>query len=222
MWAVGFSQGPSELFSRGLIEHWNGRRWSIVRAPNPETYNELFGISARSASDVWAVGRSYDSGQPRHNLVLHWDGSSWARVQAPSPSPTFNNLASVSAVRRNDAWAVGYAGDATRRPLTLHWNGSSWSVVPGPPLSGQLQSVAAARNGRAWAAGYRGNGVGTLIERWNGSAWTVVESQDPRGATFAILAGIAVRGGVSGAWAVGATAGPPDWREHTLVERPHR
>src|SRR5215469_8327574 len=37
--------------------HWDGTQWSIVPSPNPGAFiNELSGVAAISANDVWAVG----------------------------------------------------------------------------------------------------------------------------------------------------------------------
>ena len=70
-WAVGLatstyyiSDGDPITSSQTLIEHWDGTAWSIVPGPNPGTAdnyygtitNELYGVPAVSASDVWAVG----------------------------------------------------------------------------------------------------------------------------------------------------------------------
>jgi hypothetical protein len=71
VWAVGvatftwyISDGDPITSSQTIIQHWNGTTWSIVPSPNPgdaNNYygtitNELYGVAAVSASDVWAVG----------------------------------------------------------------------------------------------------------------------------------------------------------------------
>jgi hypothetical protein len=71
VWAVGvatftwyISDGDPITSSQTIIQHWNGTAWSIVPSPNPgdgNNYygtitNELYGVAAVSASDVWAVG----------------------------------------------------------------------------------------------------------------------------------------------------------------------
>ena len=115
-----------------LVLHWNGTSWQRVASPNPLTAisSSLGGVSARSATDAWAVGQSAtSSGDPR-SLVLHWTGTSWRQVA--SPSPGFRAaLTAVSARSAADAWAAGNfsvnggpsPGDKT---LVLHWNGTSW------------------------------------------------------------------------------------------------
>lgn len=71
VWAVGvahftwyISDGDPITSSQTIIQHWNGTAWSIVSGPNPgdannhygTITNELYGVAAVSASDVWAVG----------------------------------------------------------------------------------------------------------------------------------------------------------------------
>jgi hypothetical protein len=49
----------------------------------------LYGVSADSATDAWAVG---DYGNPTtragETLVLHWNGTSWSKVASPNPGGT--------------------------------------------------------------------------------------------------------------------------------------
>jgi hypothetical protein len=99
VWAAGFYRGPdspeSGTAGRTLIAHWNGTRWSIVPGPDPASTNgnALWGVTAVSASNVWAVGKvggvldTYPSTTP---LVAHWDGSTWTQVSAPGSGGLFS------------------------------------------------------------------------------------------------------------------------------------
>ncbi len=96
VWAVGFSTPqppPTEDATLTLIEHYDGTSWTVVPSPNvgPNSIfqsNRLFGLTATSATDVWAFGSYFASDGSGHQrtLLLHWDGISWAIV--PSPNPT--------------------------------------------------------------------------------------------------------------------------------------
>src|SRR5205823_14285450 len=56
IWAVGISFQTGGFYDT-LTEHWDGTQWTIVPSPNPGTQlNLLYGVSAVSSSDVWAVG----------------------------------------------------------------------------------------------------------------------------------------------------------------------
>src|SRR5579859_458544 len=62
VWAVGESQDASTSLDTTLIEHWNGSTWRIVSSPNVGTStNGLYGVAVVSASDIWAVGESYNT-----------------------------------------------------------------------------------------------------------------------------------------------------------------
>jgi hypothetical protein len=181
-WAVGEYFGPQ--FSQDvLVLHWNGTSWA--RIPTPKISGYLTAVSARSASDVVAVGSCCG---PNFNksLVLRWNGTAWTRQASPSPSSTgaasFNKLEGVTVLSATDAWAVGYYGRTTKhasvgKPFILHWNGTSWAQAAAPSFgaSSGLDSVAALSPTDVWATG----GVpdtapigNTLILHWNGSAWT--------------------------------------------------
>ena len=222
-WAVGDVENVATNTGVTLIEHWDGRRWSIVPSPNADKANTLEAVSASSPNDAWATGvSSRSSGLNGHNLALHWDGSEWERIDVPNPGVVDDALESILAVSRDDAWAVGYATDAaasTRTPITLRWDGSQWSLVANPPLFGQLTAVAAARGRAVWAAGYREDPTTTLIERWDGSAWRIVPSANPPRSPSNLLLGIAVGARTNSYWAVGADYFPST-RDHTLIEHP--
>lgn len=173
--------------------------WTVVSSPNPGAQNVFDGVTAISASDIWAVG--YSDGEP---LTAHWDGSSWSVVANPTLSGQ-NLLVSVSAIATNNVWAVGQASGSL--PLTENWNGSSWSVVsaPLPGSSGYFWSVAAIPGtNEAWAVGTYQNSrnvTRTLIEQWNGTAWSIVSSPNASGSANRLLSVAAASS--TDAWAVG-------------------
>ena len=185
-WAVGVYGAPSELT---LIEHWNGHTWTQVPGANPsqptgDSDNFLYGVSARSATDAWAVGFYFDpSTGHQPTLIEHWDGHAWTQVKSPSAA-FMNELTAVSADSPTDAWAVGWANGLPGQALTEHWNGSAWHVVPSldPGRDGKgrpaavLTSVAALSPDDVWVAGVyprKGSGL-TLLEHWNGHSWRLV------------------------------------------------
>ena len=63
-WAVGGYANSADV-GQTLIEHWNGTAWKQVRSPNPSSIsNILSGVSASSATNIWAVG-ARNSNTPR-------------------------------------------------------------------------------------------------------------------------------------------------------------
>jgi hypothetical protein len=61
-----------------LILHWNGQAWTQVTAPDAHTDTDdlLYGVSAASPGDMWAVGQGL-SGDGAVGLVFHWSGTAW-------------------------------------------------------------------------------------------------------------------------------------------------
>ncbi len=58
VWAVGSDNNSSNVFQT-LTEQWNGKQWSVVKSPSPGSFNnQLLGVAAVSANDVWAVGHA--------------------------------------------------------------------------------------------------------------------------------------------------------------------
>ncbi|HEX2321835.1 MAG TPA: hypothetical protein VHJ18_22880 [Streptosporangiaceae bacterium] len=93
---------------RTLIVHWNGRTWSRVPSPSPGVA-VLEAVSVRSASDAWAVGfYSREISSPgKRSLILHWNGSAWSVARSGVLGRGGSQLAAVTAVSKDDAWAVG-------------------------------------------------------------------------------------------------------------------
>ena len=122
VWASGAGNSGNSL-----TLHWDGSSWTSVPNPGEEQLN---GVSAVDADDVWAVGRS--------GLTMRWDGATWERVAIPPLG--FVHLESVSAIAADDVWAVGSTLSAA---IVLHWDGSTWTQVEAPPSvdDGRLHGV---------------------------------------------------------------------------------
>jgi hypothetical protein len=216
VWAVGFQFGFGDLPTQTFIIHWNGDEWSVVPSPNVGTNgSELYGVTAISANDAWAVGNYHtDTFGVYAPLFLHWDGAEWSHV--PGPAVSNSILTSISAVSSNDVWAVGTdAFSSASHTVTMHWDGTEWSVVPSPNFGesgNRLTSVSAVAPDDVWAAGdFTG---GTLIEHWDGAAWSITYIATP-GLLDNRLSSISALSG-NDVWAVGThSAGAPN---HTLVE----
>jgi hypothetical protein len=173
VWAVGAYQNdaPTQLT---LIEHWDGRHWSIVPSPSPDPTqfgdNGLADVVAVSSNDVWAVGSDSGGGHPvtEFTLIEHWDGSTWAVVDSPSPG----TAAQLFAVARSgdDLWAAGGTDGQT---LVVHRVGSQWSVVNTPPSRSEqsLQGIAAVAPGDIWFVGSQllSRGRKIIADHWDGA-----------------------------------------------------
>ena len=68
-WAVGGGDTPP---GKTQILHWNGTAWKQVPSPTPKTGGVLFGVTATSATNAWAVGSDLGA-----TIVQHWNGTVW-------------------------------------------------------------------------------------------------------------------------------------------------
>ena len=209
-WAVGVQS--SNQGGAAVALHWDGTHWTQVPVPNPGGVSDLYGVSAASASNAWAVGDGAVT-----SMAVHWNGTRWAKVSTPTPG-TESSLAGVSDASPSDAWAVGMYGVSTEaKTLTLHWNGTTWRQVsaPGPgqgmPSSvpvNELAAVAVTSSSNVWSAGDytvpSNAGQAAMTVRWNGTKWARVAN--PGGTVYSFLTGISMVSPSDG-WAVGRNDG---------------
>jgi hypothetical protein len=124
VWAVG-GRVAGRGFG-GLIEHWNGRSWTVEPSPNLGGPGELHAVAALSASSAWAVGGIICPAQGPLTFTEHWNGQSWTLV----PSPALGVLTGVTATSPDSAWAVGsWSGGPTA--VIEHWDGTAWTWPKG-------------------------------------------------------------------------------------------
>jgi hypothetical protein len=72
-----------------LIERWNGSQWDTVTSPNQPGSNNLRGVAAVAADDVWAVGYYIPPGSPGRTLIMHYtSGATPTPTVTPTNTPT--------------------------------------------------------------------------------------------------------------------------------------
>jgi hypothetical protein len=172
-----------------LLLHWNGVVWLRRALPHAARHASLWGMTAVSARDVWAVGSSRDG----ITRTLHYDGSRWRVIPAVNRGP-HAGFSAVAATSAHDVWAVG----STPATLTEHWDGNVWSLVPASRRGGPETGVAAVSPSEAWGVGYTDHRQMSVIDRWDGTAWTTVHTIPG----YVHLASIAAASATD-AWAVG-------------------
>jgi hypothetical protein len=185
-WAVGYGV-PSDA-----IEHWDGRRWTVVRSADLGDRGAWFlDVAVLGKNDVWAVGMSTTPthGGPGRALIEHWNGIRWEAP--PIPDVGQSRLVALAAISQNNVWAVGNQVDNI---LIEHWDGKSWEVMPNPaaPL-GAFVDIAAVSARDIWAVGSRGPPWPArqrpLIQHWDGTKWRLVPSPfGPRSSLDSIAA----------------------------------
>jgi hypothetical protein len=214
VWAIGYRGGTNSATPlETLILHWDGARWSQVQSPNISgSANQLFGITAISANDIWAVGSA--GGAP---LAMRWNGNAWNIVSLKVGSGlSAEKLTAVSGVSGNDVWAVGDGkGLFTNQTFATmrHWDGARWTEKTcraasssNPPdgyegggPDAYFTGVAAAAGNDVWAVGVHGSGP--MILHWDGQAWTSVTH--PRAFPNAAFLRAVATGSGGNAWSVG-------------------
>jgi hypothetical protein len=151
--------------------------FSVVPSPNAGAGNNtLNGVSARSASDAWAVG-TVGSGKEDAGigtLTERWNGTTWSVVASPDTLHNDDVLNAVADLSPANAWAVGLVkttGVKTGAPLIVHWNGANWQTVASPAgFTGVLRAVSADRPSDIWAVGDDGRGH-AIAFRSDGTSW---------------------------------------------------
>lgn len=121
VWAVGGQKNicKSRLNETPLVEHWDGTQWQAPTLPQVKgTFEWLYGVSAISPSDVWAIGKYDTRGHSKvvRTLTEHWDGTQWSVVA--SPNPALNNGLNAVTAAGGDLWAVGYSDTGTYQSTT--------------------------------------------------------------------------------------------------------
>jgi hypothetical protein len=148
VWAVG---SALNAIDSTLAAHWNGHTWRVVTTPClngskivvqedacQQSNNQLTGVTAVAANNVWASGYETEGSNLHVPYVLHWDGTTWSLIKTPNPGArqggTGSSLYAVTALSAGDVWVVGHSqpGNGTITTLTEQFNGSTWSVVPSP------------------------------------------------------------------------------------------
>jgi len=221
VWAAGWASPAGGGPSYTLVEHWNGRAWSIAASADPSrpsgqfigSSDNLYGVSAHGGA-AWAVGTFFDGvidGQS--TLIEQWNGHAWVWVKSPDAARE-NQLNAVSADSPSDAWAVGFDGGLANVGLVEHWNGTTWRSVafPNPGRDGKdrpsaiLTGVSALSPDDVWVCGtypVPGGQLRTLLAHWNGASWQQIST--PASVKLSNVLNAVSAAGPDDIWSVGGT-----------------
>jgi hypothetical protein len=161
-----------------LAERWNGRRWSITRAP--QVLGELDSVSCVTADDCVAVGE-LTSGSA--SLIADWNGQGWS-LAAPALPAGGRPLAAVSCTAARTCMAVGQLGVGHLTPFAERLDSSGWQIeqvtVPSSLATAVASFEAVSCAGPAFCAAvgnYATSGAypypQPLAGVWNGDGWRV-------------------------------------------------
>ena len=77
-WAAGIAGTGILSHPRPLIMRWDGHAWTRVPSPAPPAGTSIYGLTAISATDAWAVCQTASFANPHPRPVaLRWNGTSW-------------------------------------------------------------------------------------------------------------------------------------------------
>jgi hypothetical protein len=159
VWAVGQRLG-AQAPDQGLVEHWNGHRWSVVPTPvSPVASVDLQGVAV-SGGQVWADGEAYSpaasGGRP---FIEHLQKGHWSVANLSGVGSVWTSLYGI-AVTGGTVWATGtFINVTTDNPevLVLRGVGGHFIVDPAPnpgSASGSnILSGVTAIGGQLWTAG---------------------------------------------------------------------
>ena len=186
-------------------------RWATMPAMPPPIgaeRAEIRDITAPSASDVWAVGAWWQTGQSRP-LVMHWDGMAWSGRPIPAAAGDAYDFTTVDATGPDDVWAAGSVQtEGAPGPVALlrHYDGKAWTSVSLPVLANGTSEITALdirSPSEGWAVGSEyvpGVSRHSIVLRLQAGQWTRTSAPpiDAAGTTLD-----SVYAGPGDAWAVG-------------------
>ncbi len=213
-----------------LVEHFDGRGWSIQPTPNPSgrTASRLTGVSCASSRSCSAVGLWYlpDRSSAEVPLAEHLSGTRWSIQRTPDPSgSTYGQFGGV-ACAPHTCTAVGFDTDPADEqvPLAERLSGTRWSIQPTPTPFGAttsgLNAISCASAARCAAVGFTSSPYHlelTLAEVMVGNHWSIEPTPEPMGTSTRVLLAVSCRPAVS-CTAVGFSTNP-DGTSDALVER---
>ncbi len=228
LWAVGSYYNSTSGVYETLVERWDGIVWATIASPNPGSDgNHLYGVSALTSTDVWAVGTRFMNSSGPSTLAMRYSEQCGSPTPTPTPAPgcslAYNIVASantdprashyvmaVSARASNDIWAAGYYNQLAEygeHTLTMHWNGTQWSIIPSPDAGtgyNYLYGIEAIAPNDVWAVGRSGqytNQMEPITMHWNGTQWSIVPNNAPPNS---VLYGVSAVSPTD-VWAVGSS-----------------
>lgn len=145
VWAVGVAGTP---MTSPLVLHRDDTGWHDETPPTPPDTNWeiLTGVAARSAQDVWVVGRVSDDVGVR-TVASHLHGDTWTTIVGPDPSPDSMIYTDVAVGAGAHLLAVGYTAMASSDWVAVVQHGLtsdlSWSpLFPGDEPNVVVEGVA--------------------------------------------------------------------------------
>jgi Phosphoesterase family len=175
VYAVG-QQAGAGFPNQALIEHWNGKSWSVVSSPADASASVLpLGVTATS-STLTLVGEQETDMAPYTSYVAAGAPGAESIQTTPNAGTGENDLFAAATAADGSTWAVGWdinTSTGNHDPLVLQGKNGMWSLVSSPSLGTGSETgfaaIAAIPGGGMWAVGVTapakgGGNYSTLIE----------------------------------------------------------
>ena len=175
VYAVG-QQAGAGFPNQALIEHWNGKSWSVVTSPADASASALpLGVTA-TATSVTVVGQQESDVAPYTTYVAAGAASNVSLQTTPNSGTGENDLFAAATAADGSTWAVGWDLDTAtgnHDPLVLQGINGVWSLIASPNLGTGTDTgfagITAIPGGGMWAVGVTappngGGSYSTLIE----------------------------------------------------------
>jgi hypothetical protein len=167
-------QAGARFPNQALVEHWDGKSWSVIASPADAATALPLGVTATSSS-LTIVGQHETDSAPYTTYAAASAPNRLSIQATPNASTGENDLFAADTAADGSTWAVGWNIDTTtgnHDPLILQGKNGVWSLVSSPSLGASdsgFAAVTAIPGGGLWAVGVTGaaNGNGnysTLIE----------------------------------------------------------
>jgi hypothetical protein len=174
VYAVG-QQAGAAFPNQALVEHWNGKSWSVVTSPADASSALPLGVTATSSS-LTLVGQQETDTAPYTNYVTAGAPNKLAIQTTPNQGAGENDLFGAATAADGSTWAVGWDIDpatGNHDPLVLQGINGVWSLISSPSFPAGSDSgfaaITAIPGGGLWAVGVTAGAKGagnysTLIE----------------------------------------------------------
>jgi hypothetical protein len=173
VYAVG-QQSGNGFPNEALIEHWNGKGWSVVSGPTDPFASALpLGVAA-TPSTLTVVGQQETDLAPYTTYVVAGAPPKLSIAGTPNAGYGENDLFAAAIGADGTTWAAGWDIDTAtgnHDPLVLQGVNGSWSLAFTPSLGAGSDSgfaaITAIPGGGFWAVGQTASAKGnysTLIE----------------------------------------------------------
>ncbi|MET7703033.1 hypothetical protein [Streptomyces sp. NPDC005485] len=124
------------------VLHYDGSGWTTQSTPDGVLY--LMGITARTATDVWAWADTNTG-----TTVLRWDGTGWRDAKVPLPPDSNVHTIMLEPSGRATIGGSQYT-DGVARTYLMTWNGHAWRTTHPPLGDTYTEAMVRGPDGALW------------------------------------------------------------------------